>query len=63
MSGVGVIARVGTSFSEITESKKRQPLLIIGDRFGWCCSSCFVLFILYMFAHTHAADWDEAPSK
>jgi hypothetical protein len=26
MSGVGVIARVGTSFSEITESIKHQPL-------------------------------------
>jgi len=32
--------------SEMTESKKRQPLLL-----GWLCSLSLVLFILFMFVH------------
>ena len=55
MSGVGVIVRVRTFFSEITESIKRQPL-------GWCFSLGLVLFILYMFAHIlhNTLYWDKA---
>jgi hypothetical protein len=43
ISRVGVIARV---VSEITESKKRQPLYV---SLGWLCSlSCSCLYISYI---------------
>jgi hypothetical protein len=52
ISRVGVIARVGTSFSEITESKKRQPLYRLVQRL---CSSylfCSCLYISYITCFT-----------
>ena len=49
-SGVGVIAGVGTSFSEITESIKRQPLycLVGCVHWVWYYLFCSCLYISYI---------------